>query len=127
MRIRLSGEDAARLHAPEVLEVDLDHITLREAYVIKAATGLRPVEMILGVGLLDPDAWASIVWLGLHRVGVEVPIRDIDLELGEDRTRTEDEEPPKDPSPTSPTPARSTATGSRSPRSGAGRPTKRTR
>lgn len=82
IRFRLSEEDRARLGAPEVIEFEDRRLMLSEARKLQAASGYHPADFLDALRKSDPNAIAALVWLALHRSGVEVEYDAIDFDLG---------------------------------------------
>jgi hypothetical protein len=106
IRFRLSAEDRERLGAPEVIEYDEDKLRLSEARKLQKVTGLGPQQLADGLKAGDFEVLGALVWLALHRVGVDVPYDDLDFDLG--ALQDLDEEP--GPQGKAPTPETTTST-----------------
>jgi hypothetical protein len=111
MRIRLTDADRERLGCPEWLECDVRSMTLTEATWL-ADQGISPFRFGRGRGVptLDargepvltddgeplefghPDMWRDMVWLGLHRAGIDVGRAALDFQLMYAETRADDGE-----------------------------------
>lgn len=79
IRVKLGGETLG--------EVDFEGLTLKDAFAIKAASGLTPVEMFSGMEKADPDALQTLVWFvrmkngdNVARGSIDFRIRDLDTE-----------------------------------------------
>jgi len=101
VRLKLSDEDRERLGAPEWIEYDPTRLMLDEAIAIQDHTGYGPDELgdalrgtpvvrhgepVMGPGgrqrmRRDLRAWQSVVWVALHRAGVQVALPDLTFDL----------------------------------------------
>lgn len=78
--IRLSEADRERLGCPELLPVDLQSATNREAIALSKLGFNTPRRLAAALisqdtdGEIEPNwtAWTALVWLALRRAGVEV-------------------------------------------------------
>jgi hypothetical protein len=106
-----------------IYDYDIDRITVRDAMMLKTATGLNLRPFSVGIGELDPECLAALAWLVQTKAGVKgtdgEPLRlaDVDFDMIEfivteappepvDPTPGEDSTSPKDS--TSPAPLTST-------------------
>jgi hypothetical protein len=107
-----------------IYEYDMYHTSVRDAMMLKTATGLNLKPFSVGLYELDPDCVAALAWLLQTRAGVKGPggqpiqLKDVDCDLVEffvddeieepvDPTPGEDSTSPKDS--TSPEPSTNTA------------------
>lgn len=68
-------------------EVDFEGLTLKDAFAIKATSGLTPMQLFSGMESADPDALQTLVWFvkmknGEHcdRSTIDFRIRDLTTE-----------------------------------------------
>lgn len=76
MRFKLSAEDRERLGAPEWIEYDHQHLSVRDARVLDAAGA--DWRAWGGRGL---EGLALALWLALHKAGKAVPFDELDFDL----------------------------------------------
>lgn len=113
MRIRLTDADRERLGCPEWLSCDVRALTLGESCWL-ADQGINPFQFgrTRDAVLLDaqgqpavdeagkpreflhPSYWGDIVWLGLHRAGIDVDRATLDFNLMYAQTERTDGEVP---------------------------------
>lgn len=127
MKLKLTDADRERLGAPEWLDVSIDVLPVREAEAIEDATGLayadaldlfaplqkRVDETTLRIAY-KPKGIRLLVWLGLHRAGIDVAFDELDFDYRQFAGWRLVEEPGKDegsPSDEPPTPSTSPSTG----------------
>lgn len=79
IRVKLAGETLG--------QVDFEDLTLKDAFAIKSASGLTPMEMFSGLEKMDPDALQTIVWFirmksgdNVARGSIDFRIRDLETE-----------------------------------------------
>ena len=86
-------------------EHDPDRITVRDAMMLKTATGLNLRPFSVGLNELDPDCAVAMAWLLLTKAGVNGPdgqpiqLKDIDFNIIEFFDTDEPDEEPVDPTP----------------------------
>jgi hypothetical protein len=87
-----------------VYEYDMDRITVRDAMMLKTATGLNLQPFSTGLSELDPQCLAALAWLVQTKAGVKGPsgeplkLADVDFDVME--FFVEEPEPePVDPTP----------------------------
>lgn len=82
---------------------NLDELTLKEAFALKQASGLNPMELDLGLGRLDPACWQAIVWHLRRKTEPGLRLDQIDFKYGDidaDLIREEPEVPSEAEAPT---------------------------
>lgn len=85
--------------------VDFDEMTLRDAFAIKAASGLTPAQLFQGTEQMDPDALQTLVWFVRMKNGESVDRSTIDFRLRDLSTEAVEQDPnPAEGSP-EPTPS----------------------
>lgn len=68
----------------EVLGVwDLDDLTLKEAFVIKATTGMDPAPILQGLQQGSPQAWQAVVWFLMQKQNPGLPLSAVDFRYGD--------------------------------------------
>jgi len=82
-------------------DIDFATVQLKEAFAIKAASGLTVVEMLNGLAKADPDCLQTVVWFLKFRRGEVVDRGSIDFALNELDAEIVDEAGPKPPTPSS--------------------------
>ena len=111
-----------------VYEYDLDHISVRDAMMLKTATGMNLRPFSQAIGDLDAEALVALAWLVLTRAGVKgadgqpLTLADVpDFDMLQFLQEEEPSEPEEDPTtgelnsgngatPDSTSPAQSTTT-----------------
>lgn len=92
-----------RIGEQEYETVDEDQLTLKEAVLVKQATGLGYATFYLALQSDDPEALRAMVWLVRRRRGErDVTLDDVDFKLSDLHVERE-EEPDEEPDPTSTT------------------------
>jgi hypothetical protein len=97
VKIRLSEKDRERYGAPDALDCSLeDGLSVRDAIALEKATGRRSVELLAEMlpevddhptdddkvrFRFRPEGILTLVWLGLHRAGIDVPFADLDFDF----------------------------------------------
>lgn len=61
--------------------LDLDEITVKQAYVFKAFAGLTLAQFETSIGEADPGALICLFWLMLQQNGIETPIESVDFKI----------------------------------------------
>lgn len=85
-------------------EYDMEHVTVRDAMMLKTATGLNLKPFSVGLNELDPGCTAALAWLMQTKAGVKGPdgqplqLKDVDFDMIEFWAGDEPEEP-VDPTP----------------------------
>lgn len=87
VRVVLAGEDLGEFNPGKV--------DLKQAFAIKAASGLTPRGLLEGIGDLDPAAMQALVWFMRMRKGEQVDIGSINFAY-DDLAVEPVEEAPKD-------------------------------
>ncbi len=70
-----------------VYEYDIDHISIRDALMIKVKTGLNLVPFSAGLGDLDPGCIQALAWVILTAAGAKGPagepvkLEDVDFDM----------------------------------------------
>lgn len=62
---------------------DLYSLTLKESFLIKAATGLDPQPLTEGLGRLDPAAWQAVVWFLRRKTEPDLTVAEVDFAWGD--------------------------------------------
>jgi len=86
VRISLASADRERLHAPEVLEVDIEDIDIDELCEIEDVLGLTLAGFVKGWPS-GARTMKAAAWLGLRRAGVEVPLAELKFKAYGDESR----------------------------------------
>lgn len=116
MWIHLGDADRDRLGCPTWLEFDRSRLTAREAATIQHAAGYTPEELQQALRIrvevrdaagawhpwvaddttaeppdgsrvvVDYDAWAAAIWIGLRRAGISVLLPEVDFDIYQFRT-----------------------------------------
>jgi hypothetical protein len=87
-----------------IYEYDMDHIPVRDAMMLKTATGLNLKPFSVGLGEMDPECTAALAWLVQTKAGVKGPdgqpiqLKDVDFDMLAFFVDEEPEEP-VDPTP----------------------------
>lgn len=81
IRFRLAEDDRARLACPELIEFDETRLRLSEARKLQKVSGFHPADFVKGLQEGNVDALAAVIWLAMHRAGVEVEYDDLDFDL----------------------------------------------
>jgi hypothetical protein len=105
-----------------IYDYDIDRVSVRDAMMLKSATGLNLQPFSVGLSQLDPDCMAALAWLLQTKAGVKGPdgqplqLKDVDFTVTSffvdepveevDPTPGEDSTSPKDS--TSPEPSTTT-------------------
>lgn len=115
--VRLSDEDRKRFDCPEVMPIDLQAVTNREAIELaklgyatprlwQRALEVTPIidddgNRVPGGYRMDYLAWTGVVWVALRRSGVNVPLGELEFDINglEYVPDPELDETPKDESP----------------------------
>lgn len=88
----------------DIYEFDGEHISVREAMMLKTATGLNLRPFGVGLNELDPECMVALGWLLLTRAGKKGPdgqpilLKDVDFDTGTFFVELEPGEP-VDPTP----------------------------
>lgn len=104
---------------------NLDELTLKEAFALKQASGLNPMELDLGLGRLDPACWQAIVWHLRRKTEPRLRLDQIDFKYGDidaELVREEPEVPSEAEAAKGETSASAGTTSSTSSRSGSATP-----
>lgn len=81
---------------------DIEDLTLKEAFVIKAGTGYDPVPLQQGLETGDPGAWQALVWHLMNKKDPgSVQVTAVDFRYGDLDVTEEPADPPADEVPTS--------------------------
>jgi hypothetical protein len=81
--------------------LDEKELDLRDAFAIKAASGLRIKELFDGIAEGDPSALQALVWFVRMKDGDHLPIADVNFRLADlDLEQGEDEPESSAPDPT---------------------------
>lgn len=109
--IRLAAADQERLDAPEELAVDPYSVTFQETVVLQKGVEIEGAvcsfdsanDWRTSFGKNDAFALIVLVWLGLRRAGIKVPLGEVDasergMSIDVERDPADPGEPGKDPS-----------------------------
>lgn len=103
VKVKLAADPSRGRDKASEWEIDEAELDLRDAFAVKAASGLTMPAMLAGSGEMDPLALQALVWFCRTKYDGEaglllstVDFRLMDLELSQD-TPEEDDEP--DPTP----------------------------
>jgi hypothetical protein len=100
-----------------IYDYDIDHLSVRDAMILKSATGLNLQPFSIGLSQLDPDCMAALAWLLQTQAGVkgddgqplqlkdvdfmvtsffvDEPVEEVDPTPGEDSTSPKDSTSPE--------------------------------
>lgn len=81
--IRLGAADRKTLDAPEQMSIDLTRFRVAEVRALKQQTGHTVDSLSTALQSQDVEAVVALVWLALHRHGIEINYDELDFDLAD--------------------------------------------
>lgn len=75
VRVTLAGEDLGVW--------DINALSLKDSFLLKAATGLDPLPIYEGMGSMNAESWRAIIWWLKRKTDPKVMPDDIDFTWGQ--------------------------------------------